>query len=459
MPICDVLLIVPPNASLVRGASSGAGAGFIPPLGLGYLAAVLEQAGYRVDILDMDVMAWRGSDLVRWVQERQPRVVGFSLMVGSYNTGLRAAQLIRNECPPTKIVVGGPQATFLAEEILNHHPAVDVVACHEGELTLLELMQAWETKPSALESILGIAFRREDGIHQTPPRPLIKDLDTLPLPARHLFQMKRYAKPGVLLTARGCVGQCVFCAARATYPEQPYRARSPQAVMAEIAELSESFGLHDFFIADDAFTLQPKRALAICDLIIASGLKAHWTCEARVNSMTPDLVHKMHAAGCHQIFYGVETGDPEVMKLIRKGIRLEQVEEVVNFTQAAGIDVMCSFILGFPWDTPQTIGQTIEFAGKLRRMGATWPNRGGPGRGFVTAAFYHLTPLPGTFIFEHASELGLKFLSKNWDHYTMAAPIIETAHLSAADLREWRLRATRSIELERNAGPVETVLC
>jgi len=446
MSMCDVLLIVPPNASLVRGASSGTGAGFIPPLGLGYLAAVLEQAGYTVDILDMDVMAWRGADLVRLVQARQPRVVGLSMMVGSYNTGLRAAQLIRDTCPSTKIVVGGPQATFLAKDILSNHSAVDVVVCHEGEQTLLDLMHYWDDESLSLHNILGIAFRCEGGVYHTPPRPLIRDLDTLPLPARHLFKMDRYTKPGVLITARGCVGHCVFCAAHATYPEKPYRARSPQAVMNEISDLSECFNLRDFFIADDAFTLQPKRAMAICDLIIASGLKVHWTCEARVNSMTPDLVHKMRAAGCHQIFYGVETGDPAIMKLIRKGIRLEQVEEAVNFTQAAGIDVMCSFILGFPWDTHLTVGQTIEFAGKLRRLGATRPNRGGPGRGFVTAAFYHLTPLPGTYIFEHASELGLKFLSKNWDHYTMAAPIIETAQLSAVDLREWRLRATHAIE-------------
>ena len=449
---CDVLLITAPNASRVRSASGWAGMGFIPPLGLGYLAAVLERAGYGVEIVDMDAMARRRADLIQLVRERRPRVVGISTMVGSYNNGLRAAQIVRQECPTAKIVIGGPQATFLVEETLAC-PSVDVLVRGEGEETILELMCHFDDG-IPLDAIQGIAFRDGDQVCQTEPRPLIADLDSLPFPARHLFNVKRYTKPGVLITARGCTGRCIFCASHAMYPKPPYRARSPRAVVDEITELVEHFGVGEFFIADDAFTLRPRRALKICDLIIARGLKAHWTCEARVNSMTPELVRKMRESGCHLVFYGVETGNPEIMELIRKRISLEQVEEVVDFTQSAGLDVMCSFIIGFPWDTHQTVSQTIEFANKLRRMGAAEPNRGGPGRGVVTATFYHLTPLPGTFIYEHAGELGLRFLSKNWDHYTMAAPIIETPHLNAAEMRELHFQATRSAGVEQSASYV-----
>ena len=160
--------------------------------------------------------------------------------------------------------------------------------------------------------------------------------------------------------------------------------------------------------------------------------------------MTPALVEKMCEAGCYLVQYGVETGNPKIMRLIRKGISLEQVEEVVNFTQAAGLDTICSFIIGFPWDTHQTVKQTIEFARKLCRMGAREPNLGGSGRGLVNAMFAYLTPLPGTYLYNHADELGVRLLSRDWDHYTMSSPIVETPHLSATDLRNLFIDAARS---------------
>jgi radical SAM superfamily enzyme YgiQ (UPF0313 family) len=360
----------------------------------------------------------------------------------TYKNGLRIAELIKAASPTTQIVVGGPQATFLIEETLAC-PAVDILVRFEGEETIVELMHYFDGNGLALDQIRGIAFREGNRIHQTEPRPLIANLDTLPFPARHLLKGALYAKPGVLITARGCPSQCIFCAANTLYPHVHYRARTPEAVVDEIEDLL-SYGVGEFFIADDAFTLQPQRAIEICDLIMARGIRARWTCEARVTSMTPELVRKMHESGCYLVQYGVETGNPDIMKYIRKGIRLSQVEEVVNFSQAAGLDVICSFIIGFPWDTQQTVHQTIDFARKLCRLGAREPNLGGPNRGLVNAMFAYLTPLPGTPLYDQADQLGIRLLSRDWDRYTMASPIIETQHLSADDMRDLFIEATRT---------------
>lgn len=428
----DMLLVAPPSVAAKPYDKDG---GMTLPLGLGYLAAVLEQAGYSVELLDMAAEQARGADLTRLVRERQPRVVGISTMVVTYKNGLRIAELVKAASPTTKVIVGGPQATFLVEETLTC-PAVDVLARYEGEETILELMHHFAGAGPTLDQIRGIAFKAGDRICETESRPLIEDLDRLPFPARHLFKLDRYAKPGVLITARGCPSHCVFCAANTLYPDPPYRARSPHFIVDEIEEMVNRHKLNSFFIADDAFTLWPKRAMAICDLIIERRLNVQWTCEARVNTMTRELARKMVEAGCIEVQYGVETGNPEIMKLIRKGISLEQVEKVVDYSQAIGLDVICSFIIGFPWDTAETVRQTLDFALRLGHLGCPIPNRGGKNRGRIVAMYAPLTPLPGTAIYRQAEALGIRFLTRDWDLFTFNSPVIETPHLSAAQVRQ-----------------------
>lgn len=428
----DVLLISPPSIAF-RGR--GDEKGMMPPLGLGYLAAVLELAGFKVGLIDMQPEGIRGKDLARILEEQRPRVVGITTMVVSFKNALRVSEIVKQVLPDTKVVVGGPQATFLVEETLAC-PSIDVLVRHEGEDTILELMHFFLDGSLSLDHIRGIAFREGDKIYQTEDRPLIRDLDRLPFPARHLFKSHLYVKPGVVITARGCPSQCVFCAARALYPNPSYRARATKLVVDEIEEMVERYRLDSFFIADDTFTLDPDRAMEICDLIIERKLRVWWACEARVNTMTPELAHKLVQAGCVEVQFGVETGNPEIMKRIRKGIRLEQVEEVVNYTLEAGLDVLCSFIIGFPWDTPETVKQTLDFARKLSRLGnGAVASRGRRRRGRMVAMYAPLTPLPGTELYRRAEEWGIRFLTRDWDRFTFNEPVIETNNLSARDVR------------------------
>jgi len=153
--------------------------------------------------------------------------------------------------------------------------------------------------------------------------------------------------------------------------------------------------------------------------------------------MTPELAYKLNEAGCQLLQFGVETGNPEIMKFIRKGITLEQVENVAEYSLAAGLDVLCSFIIGFPWDTHETVQQTIDLSQKLQRMGKPWK----PKCGRLGVDMIHLTPLPGTYIYDHAKELGLRFLTHDWDKYTFTESVIETEHLSADDIRSFYIKA------------------
>jgi anaerobic magnesium-protoporphyrin IX monomethyl ester cyclase len=434
----DILLVNPPLSTVVLKLRSGL---LMAPLGLGYLAAVLEQAGYKVGLVDMQAEEIRGSGLVRVVQERQPQVVGIGTMVNTYKNGLRVARLVKNFSPTTKVIVGGPQATFLVKETLAC-PAVDVLVRYEGEETIVELMRHFDGDGRRLDSICGIAFRDGDRIHQTEPRPLIADLDSLPMPARHLFKMDRYGL-AIVITARGCPSHCVFCAANALYPSQSYRERSPHLVVDEIEEMVERYSLDSFFIADDTFTLRAEHVMEICDLLIERKIRAKWLCEARVDTMTPKIARKLVDAGCIEVQYGVETGHQEIMKLIRKGIKLKEVEDVVNYSQAMGLNVVCSFIIGFPWDTHETVQRTLDFGHRLSNIGAPLSDGWRSGRGRVMAGFAPLTPLPGTYVYEHAEELGIRFLTRDWDRYTFSEPVIETLYLTATDIRNFHMSGFR----------------
>ena len=177
---CDILLISPPSIAKLRRPprqQQVSKDGYVPPLGLCYLAAVLERAGYHVDLIDMQAENLRGTDLAHWVRERRPRVVGIGTTVVTYKNGLRIAELVKEVSPTTQIIVGGPQATFLIEETLAC-PAVNILVRFEGEETIVELMHHFADHGPSLDRIRGIAFRDGDHICRTDPRPLIADLDT-----------------------------------------------------------------------------------------------------------------------------------------------------------------------------------------------------------------------------------------------------------------------------------------
>lgn len=360
-----------------------------PSLGLGYLAAVLERRGDEVRIFDFGLDPRRPlEEEVLDVLAFRPDVIGLTAMTTSYHSAEQTISLLRagTHAP---MVLGGPHATVFPERTLREQPALDYLVFGEGEETMLELMEVIEGRRDPA-MVAGLCYRRAGQVMCNPARPLIRDLDALPFPARHLFQLGRYplyAPDGgrmlTVLTSRGCPYNCSYCFKGIV--GRTYRQRSPENLIQELKELIRTYGIHNFYFIDDLFTLDVKRLNVLLDMMIAEGLDIRWQCLARVDRVTPELLRRMAAAGCRQIHYGIESGNQEILERVGKRITLEQVRQAVRWTAEAGIRSKGYFMLGLPGDTEETMEQTIQFAASLD---------------LDDAMFSLTTPFPGTRLWE-----------------------------------------------------------
>lgn len=361
-----------------------------PSLGLGYLAAVAEQEGHECRIHDFGLRPHVPvEEDVKEVLEFKPDLVAFTSMTTSYYSVEKAAQIIKEELG-VPIIIGGPHATTLPEETLKN-PNIDFLIFGEGEVAWRNFIQALEAGDDRWDMIQGLWFKTEDGtIVSGGNAPLVKNLDELPFPARHLFNLEAYplyAPNGermiTLMSSRGCPYNCSFCFKGIV--GRTYRQRSPQNIVAEIRDIMEKYGTRNFYFIDDLFTINVKRLEKILDYMIESNLDIRFRCLARVDRVNPELLKKMYKAGCRQIHYGIESGNEEVLKRTAKHINLEQVRQAVQWTEEAGIASKGYFILGLPGDNEQTIQDTIEFAASLP---------------LTEAMFSIATPFPGTKLWE-----------------------------------------------------------
>lgn len=416
----DVLLIIPSSIEEYTRHE-------VPPLGVCYIAACLQKQGYTVKILDLAVNPMKRDRIIAYIESDKPRIIGISSLVTIHQNGLRIAQLIKQEFQKIPIVMGGPHATCIPEDVL-HSGYVDVVNLFEGEETFVEIVQHYlDNQPLTLSEIKGIAYLENEEMRRTPNRDLIENLDTLPFPARELIDLSKYDRAGSMITGRGCVYTCKFCAANYLC-QRKYRVRSIDHVIEEIEILHHQYGVKEIYILDDTFVYDKKRITEFCEKMIAKELPIKWSCSSRVNPPIPgELLQLMHQAGCRKISFGVESGNDTILNSMSKGITIERVEKAVQETNEVGIIVTCFFIIGFPDDTEETVRDTLEFAKKLRQIGnAECP---------VYTSFGIMTPLPGTFYYEHAEELGIQFLTYNWDEYVFTEPVVETRYLSKEQLK------------------------
>ena len=365
-----------------------------PPLGLGYLAAVMEEEGHVVSIYDLglDPDTPLEEDIERIVAFA-PDLIGVTAMTNNYHSAEKTIALCKERigCP---VVIGGPHATLFPERVTSD-PHVDYVVYGEGEETMRDLVRAMVAEgphPSeeTLEAIQGLCFTSGDHVIRTPARPLIKDLDALPLPARHLFDLSRYAlyasdgeRMVTLLSSRGCPYNCSYCFKGIV--GRTYRQRSPENVLAEIRELMRTYGYRNFYFIDDLFTLDRRRLKAISEQIISEGLDIRWQCLARVDRIMLESLKIMRRAGCREIHYGIESGNPEILESLNKKITMDQVRRAVAWANEAGILVKGYFMLGLPGDTEETMRQTIAFAEELP---------------LDEAMFSLTTPFPGTRLWD-----------------------------------------------------------
>jgi anaerobic magnesium-protoporphyrin IX monomethyl ester cyclase len=409
-----------------------------PPVGLALIAALLEREGYPVTILDANALGLQPEEIVPLVTDAD--VVGLTAMTPTIGAAVRIARHLKQAKPNLIIILGGAHATLLPEETLTTSPEIDIIVRGEGEQSIIELLQALETK-QPLDNVPSISYRENGKVISTKARLTNIDLDSLPFLAYHLLPWQKY-KPhpphgralpfAAIVTSRGCPYHCAYCS-KPIFGNK-FRGQSPERVVEEVTYLKEKFGVKEIAFYDDVFTLNRKRAYAIADGIIKKGVKVYWTCETRVNLVDKELLCHIKQAGGYAIAYGIESASPEILNILSKDITLEQVEEAVRASKEAGLQTIGYFMLGSPGETAETIQRTIQFAKELK---------------LDFAQFAITTPYPGTELYN----LYLKAGGNNipWENFVYAGSdqqiIPMKSQLNSSELQYWIRRAYREFYL------------
>ncbi|MBW7957408.1 MAG: B12-binding domain-containing radical SAM protein [Deltaproteobacteria bacterium] len=373
----------------------------IPALGLAYVAASAEKAGYEVKIFDC-TLGMSHAELAEALKRERPDVVGITGTTPSSISMYRVARDVRSLLPDALVVAGGAHLTAVPGEVMKSAP-FDAGVVGEGEVTFVELVRHFEEHGRKnLGDVQGIVFKEGDRVISTGRRPFIKDLDNLPFPARHLLPPLSAYRPtpasyrklplGVMITSRGCPFQCTFCD-RSVFGTT-YRVRSAKNVMDEVEELIGRYGAREIRFFDDTLTMNKKRVFEICDEFDRRKIRIPWTCLTRVSAVTPEMLKRMKQAGCWQVLYGLESGDDRMLKLLSKGITVEHSENATRWAREAGLSVRADFIVGTPGETLESMEKTLEFAKRLR---------------VDYAHFNKFVPFPGTELYEALTAKGYKF--------------------------------------------------
>lgn len=433
-----VALVNPPHSLEERyGAMKSAG-NTMPMLGLLQLAAVLRDAGFRTVVVDAPARALSYDSTVREVIAAEPAAVGMTAFTPSVFNAAKTARLLKAARPGLPVVLGGPHPAALPEDTLRQFECFDAVAVGEGEPLVAPLFAAL-AESRDLSSLPGLALRRGGETVLTPPALPVKELDKLPFPAWELAPgFPRAYRPAAhthrrfpcatMFTTRGCPEQCRFCD-RSVFGNA-VRGYSAEYVVDQMEHLIRRFGVRDLIIYDDIFPLLRPRLLRICELIRSRGLDLTWSCNSRVNFADPEPLRAMREAGCWQIGYGIESGSQEILDLIGKRIRLEQVERAIRLTEEAGIRTKGFFITGHPGETRETLRKTVDFAKSLRLSD------------YQTCFF---TPFPGTELHRDAEKYGV--VVAGWDRMNLLSPAFVPAGLTAGELEYWAARSYREFYL------------
>ncbi len=392
-----------------------------PPLGLAYLGAFLREHGHHVAIIDAEVERLSNTQIMERVQTAD--LVGITTTAPTYSSALALANLIKQSNNSKKVVLGGPQATFLDRECLEKS-AADAVVRGEGEATMLEVADS--TESGSLHHVEGITLRDGDAIVRNPDRKLIADLDEIQFPARDLLPMAKYLPPkstGVI-SSRGCPFRCIFCASSNVY-HKTFRSRSADNVFDEVAQLVAQ-GYDNVTMLDDNFILNKERAFKFADLVEENNLKFSWSCTGRVDSVDEDLLGRLREVGCNGLFFGVESASDDTLKLIKKGFSTDQVINAFDVLRDYDYATTASFMIGLPGDDGQKVADTINLAKQVM------PD---------FAMFSVTTPYPGTELYDNIDNYDLEITLDDWSEFTLTKPVVRTRALSTADLHRWFLKA------------------
>ncbi|MCP8305161.1 MAG: cobalamin B12-binding domain-containing protein [archaeon] len=365
------------------------------PLGLCYIGAMLEANGFETSILDMHKLEMTMEDLEKRITKTKPDVVGITSMTCNFPNAVKVAKAVKLGNPDTVVVVGGVHATFMHREIVRDVPEIDFVVRYEGEFTMSELVYAID-RGLDLSNIKGITFRRDGNTVSTSLRERIDDLDSLPYPAFHLLEppVEEYIGSGEergvpVITTRGCPFECIFCSTAAFHGHK-YRIRETAKVVDELEYLKDKYKANNISFVDDNFTMQKERVYELCRQMKERNLSMKWGCSTRVDLLTEDLLKTMKEAGCDDIFFGIESASQEVLDIIKKRFTVQQAKDMVIAAEKIGIRTHCSFIIGLPGESAESLNSMIKFFDETKPSGRALPNI--------------LEILPGTELYEKREE-------------------------------------------------------
>jgi radical SAM superfamily enzyme YgiQ (UPF0313 family) len=444
-----VLLLIPPTDLKKSFGKLKSFSNPQPSIGIAYIAAVLRENGFNVQVVDAYVNSYTLMDIMNIIRQDTPDIIGVSVLTPSAEVVYEISRNIRITFPQIKIVMGNMHASLFSDEILSMGYA-DFVVHREGEITMPLLLKALENKNN-LESVNGISFKKNNVLVNNPMMPHMDDLDLLPFPAWDLFPMHKYStdprtevKKGTvemqILATRGCPNQCTFCSSRTDRSlGSKYRIRNPKSVVDEMIYMHEVYENEVFSFMDLAFPLVRKHAIEFCNEIISRrlGEKFKWVTECRVKSLDDELLMFMKKAGCVRVCFGIESGNDEILKLLKKGFTTEDVRKAVRMAQKAGIEVDGMFMIGLPGETAATIAETIDFAIELN----------------VRYAIFNIfVPYPGCELYDILKAQG-KINYKRWSDFTSyptysgGMPVYAPDGLSKERLMELQTRAMRRFYL------------
>lgn len=406
-----VLLVNPPyHIEEYYGRISKLGFSF-PPMGILYLAAYVRQFGHEVKAYDFQA---NENDFFVLLKDFSPQVVGITCHTALvYSTRILARQ-IKERLNNCHIIVGGTHPTCRPWDLLSEE-SINVAVRGEGEITFLEILEYLEERRRLID-IAGISFNNGNSYINNKDRDLIKDINTLPIPALDLLPFENYhcspdlrigKKVMMLSTARGCPYQCSFCAMKEAF-NRTYRYRNTDMIFQEIDYYVRNYSADGLFIVDELFTINKKRVFEFCDRMIKSGYAKYikWWAQTRADCVDKEILLKMKEAGCRMLSFGIESGVDRLLKVIKKNVTTKEVKKAVTTAHAVGLDARGSFILGLPTESFLDSLKTIIF-------GLSLP--------LHRLKFGLATPYPGTGLWDVALKEGQISEDEDWNRFSMMA--------------------------------------
>jgi radical SAM superfamily enzyme YgiQ (UPF0313 family) len=323
---------------------------FQTPFGLFSLGAQALRAGHQVKVLNLSGYAF--SALEEIIPKLEADLYGMSCWTANRRGVGQVAELIKRHHPEAKVVIGGPHATPFAKEMLQHHPAIDLVSVGESDATLLEIVERMKSE-LPLSEIAGTVFRSATGIQSGPPRASIPNLDTLASP-HHYFDTH------IVMTSRGCPWACTFCGAETSWG-RGFRGHSVPYVLDALERLVPRLRVKMVQVKDDTFTTNKKRVIELCRGIRERKLNFLWSCDTRVDVLSEELLYEMRLSGCQRLSLGVESGSQQILDGIHKKISKEAIIRAAEMAKKFGVHVRFYMMLGNRGETAETFRETLEF--------------------------------------------------------------------------------------------------